>query len=72
MGKAQPYPETPDGRYFAVKGCLWRKTNPNLSKPDEEQLVRELMAARRDVRSSKGDADETRFARKRVDAAKVA
>lgn len=72
MGKAPPYPETPDGRYFVVKGHLWRKTNPNLSKPDEEQLVRELMAARRAVRASKGDADETVSARSRVDAAKIA
>jgi hypothetical protein len=25
-GKAEVYPETPDGRYFVDKGRLWRKS----------------------------------------------
>lgn len=25
------YPTTPDGRYFVVKGQLWRCTNPSLN-----------------------------------------
>lgn len=25
------YPVTPDGRYFVVRGRLWRRSNPGLS-----------------------------------------
>lgn len=57
---------TPDGRYFVVRGRLWRMSNPALSKEDREQLVRDLMAARRAVRAKEPDA------RARVDAAKCA
>lgn len=70
--KSGPYPETPDGRYFIVRGRLWRKSNPSLSNEDRERLVKELMAARRAVRDAGGDPDATREARKRVDQAKIA
>lgn len=65
------YPTTPDGRYFLVKGRLWRCTNPNLPEAKREQLVKELMAARRAVKSATND-DELSQARQRVNEAKVA
>jgi hypothetical protein len=67
-------PVTPDGRYFVVKGRLWRCSNPALDSATRERLVHELMHAR----SAKGRAmrakdDEAReAARARVDAAKHA
>ncbi|WP_116090825.1 hypothetical protein [Sphingomonas crusticola] len=42
-----PYPVTPDGRYFVVRGRLWRKTNPSLSEQERVALVADLMKARR-------------------------
>jgi hypothetical protein len=41
------YPITPDGRYFVVRGRLWRCTNPNLSPERRYELTNELMNARR-------------------------
>lgn len=41
------YTDTPDGRYFVVRGRLWRKRNPALDDADREHLVRELMSAHR-------------------------
>lgn len=66
------YPETPDGRYFVVRGRLWRKSNPNLSEARREQLVRRLMAARRSVQSGKAANNKEMEARARraVDRAK--
>jgi hypothetical protein len=68
------YPTTPDGRYFVVKGQLWRCTNPHLSETVRQALVSELMAARREVKAAKatGDAAHLALARTRVDTAKVA
>ena len=68
------YPTTPDGRYFVVRGRLWRKSNPNLSATERERLVRDLMSARRAVaaanRTESDDAASQAHAD--VDAAKVA
>lgn len=68
------YPVTPDGRYFVVRGRLWRCANPALDPLQRQRLVRELMQARRAVRSalSHGDADALAAARRAVDAAKRA
>jgi peptidoglycan/xylan/chitin deacetylase (PgdA/CDA1 family) len=66
------YPLTPDGRYFVVRGRLWRASNPGLDPAEREQLVRDLMAARRAVRASKQDPVALVTARARVDAAKRA
>ena len=66
------YPVTPDGRYFVVRGRLWRMTNPALDPATREALVKDLMSARRAVRDSKDDPDALRDARARVDAAKRA
>ena len=41
------HPVTPDGRYFVVRGRLWRTTDPSLAEPEREALVKSLMEARR-------------------------
>lgn len=61
---------TPDGRYFVVRGRLWRCTDPRLGPEDRERLTKELMSARRAKRTDDPDARER--ARRRVDAAKHA
>ena len=66
------FPHTPDGRYFVSKGRLWRTTNPHLPEDERQALVRDLMAARRDVGRFKGDEAKVAEARRRVHAAKVA
>ena len=72
-GKAAPqHPVTPDGRYFVVRGKLWRMANPNLPTAIKSALVRELMKARSAVRSAKlaGDQVEEAAAHRAVDAIK--
>jgi len=66
------YPDTPDGRYFVVRGRLWRKSNPALDDETIERLVKELMSARRAVREAKNHPSEMAKARQRVNEAKVA
>jgi hypothetical protein len=65
---------TPDGRYFVVRGRLWRRANPNLPVEKREALVRELMAARRAVKAAlkSGKPEELALARGAVDIAKIA
>ncbi|MDU8359824.1 hypothetical protein [Pseudomonas syringae group sp. J309-1] len=67
-------PVTPDGRYFIVKGQLWRCSNPALDEDERQRLVKDLMAARRSVKAAKasGDPHEMTAARSAVHAAKVA
>jgi hypothetical protein len=48
---------TPDGRYFVVRGRLWRMANPVLGEEERSKLVHRLMTARRDVRDAKRSAD---------------
>ncbi|MBC7605113.1 MAG: DUF3253 domain-containing protein [Ramlibacter sp.] len=64
-------PTTPDGRYFVVRGRLWRKTNPHLPKHEQEALVRQLMDARRALRGKRAEAERA-AARQQVDEAKRA
>ena len=68
------YPVTPDGRYFVVRGRLWRCTNPSLDRQARDALTRELMAARRAKQDAmRRDNPASRMtARERVDAAKRA
>jgi hypothetical protein len=66
-----PYPITPDGRYFVVRGRLWRRSNPHLPPEVREALVRELMDARRALRRDAPEAQRL-DARARVDKAKRA
>ena len=72
MAASDRYPHTPDGRYFVVRGRLWRLSDPTLDPADRERLVRELMAARRAVREARGEPEATQAARTQVHAAKVA
>jgi hypothetical protein len=51
------HPVTPDGRYFVVRGRLWRMANPDLGEEERSKLVHRLMAARRAVRGAKQSAD---------------
>ncbi len=69
-----PHPRMPDGRYFVVRGRLWRCTNPSFPGHERERLPRELMAARRAVGAAlkRGDDADLKAARAAVDAAKVA
>jgi hypothetical protein len=68
------YPTTPDGRYFVVKGQLWRCTHPELPDAHRQALVSALMAARQAVKSAKraGDDAALKVARASVNAAKIA
>ncbi len=67
-------PVTPDGRYFVVRGRLWRCSNPALDAERRKELVQQLMQAR----SAKGramrvsDVSAREEARAAVDAAKHA
>lgn len=67
------YPTTPDGRYFVVKGQLWRCSNPSLTADTRQRLVDELMAARREVKAAKASSDPGQLsaARAKVQKAKV-
>lgn len=65
-----PYPSTPDGRYFVVRGRLWRKSNPQLPTDQRDRLVAQLMAARRALRRGAPEEGRAR-AREAVEAAKV-
>jgi trans-2-enoyl-CoA reductase len=66
------HPVTPDGRYFVVRGRLWRLANPNISAAERAALVSELMTARSVVRSARlaGDAVAEATAHQAVDIAK--
>jgi hypothetical protein len=66
------YPDTPDGRYFVVRGRLWRKSDPALRDDDRQRLVKDLMSARRAVCDARGNSEQTAKARTRVDDVKVA
>jgi hypothetical protein len=67
-------PTTPDGRYFVIRGRLWRCSNPNLPAAEREQLVHNLMQARRAkgvaMRSNNHPARQQ--ARATIDATKIA
>jgi hypothetical protein len=66
------YPDTPDGRYFVVRGRLWRTSNPALAPERRQELVDQLMHARRQAGLAKkaGDSVAERAARAAVDVAK--
>ena len=68
------YPTTPDGRYFVVRGRLWRCSNPALSPQERQRWTAALMKARRTkgVAMRAGDLQGRETARRQVDDAKVA
>ena len=75
MTPSRPHhPVTPDGRYFVLRGRLWRMSDPALQADRREQLAKELMAARRKVDAMRraGDQGGESAARKAVDRAKRA
>lgn len=74
MRRAKTHPITPDGRYFVVRGRLWRCSNPHLDEARRAKLVAELMSARRAKQAAMraGDAEAREAARSRVNAAKIA
>ena len=67
-------PVTPDGRYFVVRGRLWRCSDPALDPDERARLVAELMRARRAVRDALRSSDQQALAGARgaVDRAKRA
>ncbi|UAK25559.1 hypothetical protein [Sphingomonas nostoxanthinifaciens] len=71
---AGSHPVTPDGRYFVVRGRLWRMANPALAPEERHRLVRDLMIARLTVRDARNDQDEPseKIAHTAVDVAKRA
>ena len=63
---------TPDGRYFIVRGRLWRCSNPHLTEDTRQRLVAELMKARRQKRIAlrQKSQSDVEAARVTIDAAK--
>lgn len=68
------HPVTPDGRYFVVRGRLWRMADPRLAPEFHDRLVKQLMLARRSVGIAMraGDAAAEAAARAAVDGVKHA
>ncbi len=68
------HPVTPDGRYFVVRGRLWRMSDPSLGDDRCEQLVSELMQARGGVAGARraGNHAAEAEAHAAVEKAKVA
>ncbi len=66
------HPVTPDGRYFVVRGKLWRMSDPGLIDAEKSRLVKRLMDARRAVKAAKvaGDQDVEATAHRLVDEVK--
>ncbi|WP_194764390.1 DUF3253 domain-containing protein [Microbacterium sp. UFMG61] len=63
----RPAPElTADGHHVVIDGRRWRATDPSIPDGFRQELVDELMAARRAVKASESDA------RRRVQDAKTA
>jgi hypothetical protein len=73
-GRGKQVEKTPDGRHVLIDGRRWRATDPNIPEERRQQLVDELMRARRDVGRAKraGDAEAEREVRARVHQCKVA
>ena len=67
------HPVTPDGRYFVVRGRLWRMSDPRLDKNEQAAWTSALMTARRAVGVAlrAGDTVALKVARADVDAAKI-
>lgn len=65
---------TPDGRYFVVRGRLWRMSNPALAPDVRKRWVDQLIQARREVGAAlkAKDVAAERAAPRAVDEAKVA
>jgi hypothetical protein len=64
---------TPDGRYHVIQGRLWRAPNPTLPPEAKVRHMRELLNARRALKTAKasGDATAITAARRQVAAAQA-
>lgn len=62
---------TEDGHYVVIDGRRWRATDPTIPEERRAELVRILMAWRREVRRTKGSEAES-ASRAGVQAAKLA
>ncbi|MBJ7337022.1 hypothetical protein [Mycolicibacterium sp.] len=62
---------TDDGHHIVINGRRWRATDPAIPQARRDELTRLLMSWRREVRRTKGTAEES-SARAGVQAAKVA
>ncbi|MEV7610250.1 DUF3253 domain-containing protein [Microbacterium sp. NPDC089320] len=65
-GDASGPERTPDGHHVVIDGRRWRATDPSIPETFRQELVNELMAARRAVKAQEPDA------RRRVQDAKTA
>lgn len=54
---ARDHRVTPDGRYFVVRGRLWRMSDPRLAEDRRAHLVTELMSARRAIAAARRSKD---------------
>ncbi|GGD31182.1 DUF3253 domain-containing protein [Nocardioides daphniae] len=66
MADSEEVERTPDGRHLVIDGRRWRASDPAIPDGLRQELVDELMSARRAVRAKEPDA------RTRVGDAKVA
>lgn len=62
---------TADGHYFVIDGRRWRAADPDIPEDRRAELIRILMAWRREVKTTKG-TDRERVTRAGVQAARVA
>lgn len=62
---------TEDGRYLVIDGRRWRASDPDIPPSRRDELVKALMAWRREVGRTKGTDEEAR-SRAGVHAAKIA
>jgi len=51
------HPVTPDGRYFVVRGRLWRMANPGLDETERADLVGRPRRAVRDAKKRDREAE---------------
>lgn len=56
MSDADGVERTEDGRYIVVNGRRWRTSDPSIPPKLRQELVDELMSARRAVKTSEPDA----------------
>jgi hypothetical protein len=74
MATKRKIEKSEDGHYVVIDGRKWRATNPNLPEAKRQELVNELMAARRAVGAAlkAKDSAAEKSARERVQAVKEA
>jgi hypothetical protein len=71
MAHSRERQPTEDGHHVVVNGRRWRATDPSIPTALRDELVNELMSARRTVQHARSEADQ-KAARQRVHDAKVA